>query len=258
MTESMVASRIGELREVVRAAATAACSALPLPQPPLAAPPGPDVPPLPGGRAVSARLAGDVSGDLVLVVSAALLETLESGPTAGLELASLLAPALDAAASTLGCTAGDAAETDPAGPAPDVVVPLILGGMPVAALLLRRAGEETRPDESLPAFTPAELSQAMPGVSPAAAPAAPAAPLATRLDQLHHVEMEVTVEIGRTRMTVGELLGLVPGQVVELDRAAGAPVDLYVNGTLLARGEIVVVDEDFGFRVTEIVSSREG
>jgi flagellar motor switch protein FliN/FliY len=68
--------------------------------------------------------------------------------------------------------------------------------------------------------------------------------------------MEVTVEIGRTRMSVGELLGLTPGHVVELDRAAGAPVDLFVNGTLLARGEVVVVDEDFGFRVTEIVGGQ--
>ena len=80
----------------------------------------------------------------------------------------------------------------------------------------------------------------------------------TRLDQLAHVEMEVTVEIGRTRMTVGELLSLTPGQVIELDRAAGTPADLFVNGTLLARGEVVVVDEDFGLRVSEIVSSSEG
>ena len=68
--------------------------------------------------------------------------------------------------------------------------------------------------------------------------------------------MEVTVEIGRTRMSLGSLLGLAPGQVVELDRPAGSPVDLYVNGTLLARGEVVVVDEDFGFRVTDIVSGQ--
>ena len=81
-------------------------------------------------------------------------------------------------------------------------------------------------------------------------------PLATRLDQITHVEMEVTVEIGRTRMSLGSLLGLAPGQVVELDRPAGSPVDLYVNGTLLARGEVVVVDEDFGFRVTDIVSGQ--
>ena len=74
---------------------------------------------------------------------------------------------------------------------------------------------------------------------------------------LHDVEMAVTVELGRTRMTVREILGLAPGTVVELDRAAGAPVDVVVNGTLIARGEVVVIDEEFGIRVTEIVSGPE-
>ena len=74
------------------------------------------------------------------------------------------------------------------------------------------------------------------------------------LDLLRHVAMEVTVEIGRTRMTVQELLSLHPGEVVELDRAASAPADLLVNGTLIARGEVVVVDEDFGLRISEIVT----
>ena len=74
------------------------------------------------------------------------------------------------------------------------------------------------------------------------------------LDLLRHVAMEVTVEIGRTRMTVHELLSLHPGEVVELDRAASAPADLLVNGTLIARGEVVVVDEDFGLRISEIVT----
>jgi flagellar motor switch protein FliN/FliY len=74
------------------------------------------------------------------------------------------------------------------------------------------------------------------------------------LDLLRDVAMEVTVELGRTRMTVRELLSLTPGAVVELDRAAGSPADLLVNGTLIARGEIVVVDEDFGIRITEIVA----
>ena len=65
---------------------------------------------------------------------------------------------------------------------------------------------------------------------------------------LHGVDMEVTVELGRTRMTVRDLLALSPGAVLELDRAAGSPADLLVNGRLIARGEVVVVDEDFGLR----------
>jgi len=79
------------------------------------------------------------------------------------------------------------------------------------------------------------------------------------LDLLRDVEMEVTAELGRTRMTVRDLLSLAPGAVVELDRTAGSPCDLYVNGTLMARGEVVVVDEDFGIRVTEIADpSQDG
>jgi len=74
------------------------------------------------------------------------------------------------------------------------------------------------------------------------------------LDLLHDVEMEVTAELGRTHMSVRELLSMIPGTVIELDRAAGAPADLLVNGRLIARGEVVVIDENFGIRITEIVA----
>jgi flagellar motor switch protein FliN/FliY len=74
-----------------------------------------------------------------------------------------------------------------------------------------------------------------------------------RLHLLRDVVMGLSVELGRTRMTVRELLSLTPGTIVQLDRAAGSPVDLLVNGTLLARGEVVVVDEEFAVRVSEIV-----
>ena len=70
---------------------------------------------------------------------------------------------------------------------------------------------------------------------------------------LHDVEMGVTAELGRRRMTVRDLLSLTPGAVIELDRAAGSPVDVLVNGTLIARGEVVVIDEEFGIRIAEIV-----
>jgi flagellar motor switch protein FliN/FliY len=74
-------------------------------------------------------------------------------------------------------------------------------------------------------------------------------------DLLHDVEMDVTAELGRTRMTVRGLLELEPGSIVELDKMAGSPVDLLVNGRLIARGEVVVIDEEFALRVTEIVAS---
>src|SRR5579871_5289048 len=72
------------------------------------------------------------------------------------------------------------------------------------------------------------------------------------LRRLRDVLVELTVEIGRTRMTVGETLELRPGSVVALSRMAGDPVDLLVNGRRIARGEVVVVDEEFGLRITEI------
>jgi flagellar motor switch protein FliN len=75
------------------------------------------------------------------------------------------------------------------------------------------------------------------------------------LQRLHDVPVELAVEIGRTRMTIGETLALGPGAIVSLNRLAGEPVDLLVNGRPIARGEVVVVDEEFGLRVTEIVSS---
>jgi flagellar motor switch protein FliN/FliY len=75
------------------------------------------------------------------------------------------------------------------------------------------------------------------------------------LQRLHDVPVELAVEIGRTRMTIGETLALGPGSIVSLNRPAGEPVDLLVNGRPIARGEVVVVDEEFGLRVTEIVSA---
>ena len=72
------------------------------------------------------------------------------------------------------------------------------------------------------------------------------------LARLHDVPVELTVEIGRTRMTIGETLNLGPGAIVSLNRLAGEPVDLLVNGTPIARGEVVVIDEEFGLRITEV------
>ncbi len=73
------------------------------------------------------------------------------------------------------------------------------------------------------------------------------------LSRLRDIPMELAVEIGRTGMTVGETLQLRVGSVVELSRQAGDPVDLLVNGTAIARGEVVVIDERYGLRITEIL-----
>ena len=75
----------------------------------------------------------------------------------------------------------------------------------------------------------------------------------SRMDLLANLQMNVSVELGRTEITVAEVLGLGPGSVIELDRLAGEPVDILVNDRLIARGEVVVVDENFGVRVVEVV-----
>ncbi len=80
-------------------------------------------------------------------------------------------------------------------------------------------------------------------------------PITTRsnIDLLAGLQMNVSVELGRTELTVSEVLGLGPGSVIELDRLAGEPVDILVNDRLIARGEVVVVDENFGVRVVEVI-----
>ena len=74
------------------------------------------------------------------------------------------------------------------------------------------------------------------------------------LRRLSAVPIDLSVEVGRTRMTVGETLELREGSVITLDRMADEPVDVLVNGTPIARGEVVVIDEQFGLRLTHILT----
>jgi flagellar motor switch protein FliN len=74
------------------------------------------------------------------------------------------------------------------------------------------------------------------------------------LGRLQNVPVEVAVEIGRTRMTIGEALALGLGSVVTVGRLAGDPVDLLVNGRVIARGEVVAIEEELGLRITEIAA----
>ncbi|WP_372790560.1 flagellar motor switch protein FliN [Paraconexibacter sp.] len=90
---------------------------------------------------------------------------------------------------------------------------------------------------------------------------APTAPVYTpdgqlELERLTDVLVELTVEVGRTRMTLGEALSLGPGSVVTVDRLADKPVDLLCNGRPIARGEVVVIDEEFGLRITEVIGAE--
>jgi len=80
---------------------------------------------------------------------------------------------------------------------------------------------------------------------------------ARNFDLLLDIPLEVTVELGRTRLELRELLALTSGSVVELGKAAGEPLDVLVNGKLVARGECVMVNDKFGVRLTDIVSRSE-
>ena len=148
--------------------------------------------------------------------------------------------------------------------AADISVPLIVDDATVGAVMVFLAPRETTDQVGAePTAEEAVKSEPIEQETPAAAPPAPAPPapaaaapisVPKQIDALAGVQMEVTIEIGRTRLPVGELLQLQPGQVLELDREVGSPLDMYINGTLLARGEIVVLEDHFGFRVTAVVS----
>ncbi|MBZ0071788.1 MAG: flagellar motor switch protein FliN [Thiohalobacteraceae bacterium] len=77
------------------------------------------------------------------------------------------------------------------------------------------------------------------------------------LDMILDIPVTIAMEIGRTRISIRNLLQLNQGSVVELDRLAGEPMDVLVNGTLVAHGEVVVVNEKFGIRLTDVVSPAE-
>jgi flagellar motor switch protein FliN/FliY len=88
------------------------------------------------------------------------------------------------------------------------------------------------------------------------APLKPRTANQANIDLLMDVSMRVTVELGRTRMQLAQILELQHGSVVELDRLAGDPVDVFVNDCLVAHGEVVVVDDKFGVRITEMINAR--
>jgi flagellar motor switch protein FliN/FliY len=71
------------------------------------------------------------------------------------------------------------------------------------------------------------------------------------------IPLEVTVELGRTSKLIKDILKLGPGSIIELEKLAGEPVDILVNGKFIAKGEVVVIDENFGVRITEIIKPIE-
>ena len=127
----------------------------------------------------------------------------------------------------------------------------------------RRTDRSTHADEVVSQISRPASPSAAP--RPVASPTVVTHPNGTAMSQLgleslrvlQSVEMELSVELGRARIPVREILELAPGSIMELDRAAGSPVDVLVNGTLLARGEVVVVDDEFGVRITELLGGSD-
>jgi len=258
MTAQQIAPR---LSEIAVTAASAAAKVLPSVEPLTAA----DA--QPGSEQITSTFAGAAIADLepaglgrvAILVASDLVEALASSPLGGLDLAAATQPALDAAAAALGTTVGAARAVELGLVVADLgaftAVPLLGSGFAAAVLVTDSALAAA--DDAAAAAAPVAAPEAKPfstttPITPAAVPAA----VVTNprgIEMLHGVDMEVTVELGRTQMSVRDLLALSPGAVLELDRAAGSPADLLVNGRLIARGEVVVLDEDFGLRVTEIV-----
>jgi flagellar motor switch protein FliN/FliY len=86
---------------------------------------------------------------------------------------------------------------------------------------------------------------------------APSSATKENVDMLLDVELDVSIELGKSNLSIKRILELAPGSIVELDRMAGEPVDLLVNNKVVAKGEVVVVDESFGIRILSLVSPEE-
>jgi len=239
------------------------------------------------GQAISASFTGSAQGQIAVIVGPELVGALALSPLGALDITQAVRPALEAAASTLGPVVVDPGEEgDPASAMQNIVdaggllVPLVEEGSAgsevraMVGLVLKaqiggvRGGADDDEDVLEGDLDDGDMGGMGPGMGggmgPGGAVAAGFEPLTPGprgapvvrggLELLHDVEMEVTAELGRTRMSVRDLLSLAPGAVIELDRLAGGPADLLVNGRLIARGEVVVIDENFGIRITEIVA----
>ncbi len=118
------------------------------------------------------------------------------------------------------------------------------------ASMTQRAGRSARSETGAAAdVQPAAMESFQHGARPAETPA--------NLESILDIPVTLSVQIGSTRLSIRNLLQLNEGSVVELDRLAGEPLDVLVNGTLVAHGEVVVVNEKFGIRLTDVVSARE-
>lgn len=114
-----------------------------------------------------------------------------------------------------------------------------------------------RTEQSAPAATRETASPARSDPDGAPGVVTPAERGAVSLDLLMDVPVTLSIEVGRSRLSIREVLALHEGAVVTLDRHAGEPLGVFVNGALVARGEVVIVNDTFGIRLTEVVSPTE-
>lgn len=195
------------------------------------------------GETVTATFVGETSADLAIHLDAAALVGAEGIDATRLSLADVLHPSLEAATRVLG--------SGVLSPASQATAESLLDDGETVIFTLESAGA--------PAGWFGLRIRDLPGAAAGAGtPTHPGADVSTRLSRINNVEMALTVEIGRTRMSVRDVLNLEPGAVVELDRSAGAPADVLLNGRLIAHGEVVVMDQDYGIRITQILDVAEG
>ena len=220
------------------AAVEALADALPGAEPPTVVNhPSPEQLSGPFSVALAAAFVGVRSADIALVLNDRSVLAEAAGVDEALaEPSELVRPAIEAASATLGVgVLGDITEAD-------------------ASALVAASGtavfELTTTAGSIGWFAIRLHATAI------AAPA-PAPTSTGNLSRISNVEMSLTVEIGRTRMAVRDLLALEPGAVVELDRSAGTPADILLNGKLIAHGDVVVVDQDYAVRITKILDNPE-
>ncbi len=192
-------------------------------------------------EAVVASFVGDSSADVAVVLSSANAVATEAGIDSTLvSVVDVLRPALEGATSIFGAGVLGEARVDDASALFDdeeTMVFEIAGTNGVTAGWFAIRVRET-------ALLGSSIKPAIESV-------------VDKLGRINSVEMTLTVEIGRTRMSVRDVLSLEPGAVIELDRSAGAPADVLLNGRLIAHGEIVVVDQDYAVRITRILDVAE-
>jgi flagellar motor switch protein FliN/FliY len=230
----------GRAVELLDAAGAAAAATLPVGEPLTVAPTTIDELTLVG--AVVVAFAGSTSGELALLVDAELTDAMKGATIGEVDLALALAPTLEAVAAAIGpVVLGEAQALDPR-----LALARITSHADVATIALRTS-TDIRAALVLGVDVAVE-NDVIPQLMTSGGPAL------DRLDLLRGVEMAASVELGRSKMTVNDLLSLRNGSVIELDRAAGESADLFVNGRLIARGEVVVVDENYALRITQIAT----